>query len=213
MNTGKRDLSFGITEDRFDDGIHLCYIFNDDRERLKTMARFHAHGLAEGEKILCLIDAVTPEEMRACMEDQGVDLSAASKTFIMADAESAYCRKGAFSPKSLLDDAVAFYEQARREGYAGARISGDMSWVLRHNTPLSELLDYEARVFHCLKVAPVVAICEYDARKFDGATIMDVLSVHPAVMVRGQIVKNPYFVPPADFLETVKTGLPRDGGV
>lgn len=212
MRADRRDVSFGLTEDRFSDGIHLCYVFNDDRERLRTMARFHAHGLSEGEKILCLIDAVTPDEMRKSMEEVGVDIGAAAKHFIIADAESSYCRKGTFSPKSLLDDAVAFYEQARREGYAGARISGDMSWVLRHNTPIADLLEYEANVFHYLKTAPLVAVCEYDARRFDGATIMDVLSVHPAVMVRGQIVKNPYFVPPADFLETLKSRLPPDAG-
>jgi hypothetical protein len=33
---------------------------------------------------------------------------------------------------------------------------------------------------------------------------MDVLNVHPVMIVRGQLVKNPYFVEPAVFLEKLK---------
>jgi hypothetical protein len=34
---------------------------------------------------------------------------------------------------------------------------------------------------------------------------MEVLSVHPVMIVRGQLVKNPYFVEPDEFLSKLKT--------
>lgn len=34
--------------------------------------------------------------------------------------------------------------------------------------------------------------------------MMDVLSVHPVMIVRGQLVKNPYYMDPAVFLEKLK---------
>lgn len=33
---------------------------------------------------------------------------------------------------------------------------------------------------------------------------MDVLNVHPVMIVRGQLVKNPYFIEPSVFLEKLK---------
>jgi hypothetical protein len=79
-----------------------------------------------------------------------------------------------------------------------------MSWVLRKNVTLVDLLAYEAKVNEYVKIPPCAAICEYDARKFDGATIMDILRVHPAMIVRGQIVKNPYFTPADELLSQYK---------
>ncbi|MBF0539523.1 MAG: hypothetical protein HQL03_14855, partial [Nitrospirae bacterium] len=43
-------------------------------------------------------------------------------------------------------------------------------------------------------------ICQYDAKMYSGATIFDVLSVHPFMVVKGQILRNPYYVPPDEFL-------------
>ena len=34
---------------------------------------------------------------------------------------------------------------------------------------------------------------------------MDVLSVHPMMIVRGQIVKNPFYIEPEEFLSQLKT--------
>ena len=46
-------------------------------------------------------------------------------------------------------------------------------------------------------------------RRFDGDTIMDVLAVHPMTIVRGQVVRNPFFVEPGAFLRELHT---RRGG-
>lgn len=60
--------------------------------------------------------------------------------------------------------------------------------------------EYEARVSLLLRDHPVTAVCQYDARAFDGAVIMDVLKVHPLMVIRGAVVHNPFFVRPEDYL-------------
>lgn len=184
----------------FPEGMHLCYIFNDDEERVKTMAKFLASSLASGQKVLSIVDTVSPQDVRSELEALGVDLSSRERDIVTVDSESAYCPHGTFDPDALLDGAVSFCRQAHSDGYKGSRICGDMSWVLRKNVPLSDLLAYEEKVNNYVKIPPCAAICEYDARKFDGATIMDILRVHPAMIVRGQVVKNPYFMPAQEFL-------------
>lgn len=185
----------------FPEGMHLCYVFNDDEERVKTMAKFLANSLATGQKVLSIVDTISPHDLRKELKALGVDLSALDQDIVTVDNESAYCPGGTFDPDALLDGAISFSQKAHVDGYTGSRICGDMSWVLRKNVSLTDLLAYEAKVNDFIKIPPcTAAICEYDARKFDGGTIMDILRVHPAMIVHGQVVKNPYFTPADELL-------------
>jgi hypothetical protein len=201
---GNNDSTYDFSE-IFPEGMHLCYIFNDDEERVQTMAKFLASSLATGQKVLSIVDTVSPHDLQKELKALGVDLSSKGEAIVTVDNESAYCPGGMFDPDALLDGAVSFCQKAHGEGYAGSRICGDMSWVIRKNVTLENLLAYEAKVNAVIKIPPcTAAICEYDARKFDGATIMDILRVHPAMIVRGQIVKNPYFTPASELLAQQK---------
>ena len=62
-------------------------------------------------------------------------------------------------------------------------------------------MDSEAWVNEALVTHPITAICQYDARRFDGATIFDVLMVHPMMIVHGHVTKNPYYMQPHEFLD------------
>jgi hypothetical protein len=62
-------------------------------------------------------------------------------------------------------------------------------------------MEYEARVTMFLRRCPATAVCQYDSRVFDGETIMEVLKVHPYMVVRGGVVNNPFFYQPEDYLE------------
>jgi hypothetical protein len=75
-----------------------------------------------------------------------------------------------------------------------------MAWAARRGTPSDKLIEYEALVKEYVARYPVTAMCEYDARRFDGATLLDILALHPAMIVRGQILKNPFYVDPAEYL-------------
>jgi hypothetical protein len=48
-------------------------------------------------------------------------------------------------------------------------------------------------------------MCLYDARLFDGATLFKVLQVHPYMIARGQIVRNPFYVRPEEFQEELNS--------
>ena len=183
----------------FPEGMHLCYIFSADDERVRTMSKLLAHSIASKQKVLHIIDTVNPPDLRQNLVSEGIADPESSAGIVTMDNDSAYCPGGTFDPIALLENAMAFCRQATaNEGYRGARVCGDMSWVARRNLPLRDLMDYEKRVNHYVRIAPCTAVCEYDARKFDGRTIMDVLSVHPAMIVGAYIVRNPYFVPPGE---------------
>jgi hypothetical protein len=61
-------------------------------------------------------------------------------------------------------------------------------------------MEYESRISLLLKDHPVTAVCQYDATAFDGATILQVLKVHPLMVIRGAVIHNPFFMPPEEIL-------------
>ena len=85
-------------------------------------------------------------------------------------------------------------------GFNGGRVIGEMTPEVQQVPGGERLLEYESRVSLLLRTHPVTSVCQYDARTFDGATIMDILKVHPLMVVRGSVVRNPFFIPPEEFL-------------
>jgi hypothetical protein len=193
----------GFTKQTFPAGTHMCLIYNDDAERKRLISKFIDSGLATGEKVSYFADLATPSEIRQWLANKGVDLPEDEQDdrFGVLVAEKTYCPTGEFVPESMLDTLRAYYKQAVDDGYTGARVSGEMSWALRGVPGSNRLMEYEAQVNNVLATHPVTAICQYDATKFDGATIFDVLSVHPMMIVHGQIVQNPYYLKPEVFLK------------
>ena len=98
MNTSTRQVPLGFTAETVLEGKHICYIFNDDTERAKTMAKFLSSGLEAGEKVLYLVDTLTIEEFTNSMEKLGVDLRGRNKDVILTEAFPVYCPGGSFSP-------------------------------------------------------------------------------------------------------------------
>ena len=43
-------------------------------------------------------------------------------------------------------------------------------------------------------------LCTYDLTNFSASLMMDMLRVHPVVIVGGVLQENPFFVPPDQFL-------------
>ena len=41
--------------------------------------------------------------------------------------------------------------------------------------------------------------CQYDARLFNGGTLYHVLQVHPFMIVKGQVMENPFHIRPKEF--------------
>jgi hypothetical protein len=192
----------GFTEQAFPAGTHMCFIYSDDAERRSLIAKFLAAGFTSGEKVGYFADSATPEEVRMWLAAKGLEIPDDKwmRQFSVLDAATTYCPKGKFVPDTMLDALRAYYEQAMEEGHPGVRVSGEMTWALRGIPGSQRLMEYEALVNTVLATHPVTAICQYDANLFDGGTILDVLRVHPMMVVHGQILENPYYVKPDEFL-------------
>lgn len=193
----------GFTEDKYPAGTHMCLIYTSEKERRRVIERFLQSGILGKEKVSYFADVMTPQEVCDWLHDMEIDLPADDR-FSVLSAENTYCPNGTFVPESMLNTLRGFYTQAITDNYPNARVSGEMSWALKGIPGSDRLMEYEALVNEVLVTHPVTAICQYDANRFNGATIFDVLKVHPMMIVHGQIVHNPYYMKPQDFLKEYK---------
>lgn len=196
-------ISLGFTTELFPAGTHMCYLYNDDQERHGLISKFVESGLQGHEKVGYFVDLISPREMRAHLSGLGVDLPPETdeREFSITRALDTYCPDGQFIPERMLQKLRSMHSSSIDEGYAGARASGEMSWALRGLPGSEHLIEYEALINTVVREYPTTAICQYDARRFDGATLFDVLNVHPMMIIRGQVVRNPYYIEPENFLE------------
>jgi hypothetical protein len=199
-----QNVSFGFTEQQLPPGGHICYIYTSEEERRHFMSRFIESGLASGERVAYLADEPRVEEaIPAFLSHLGVHPASPPKPgqIYVAEAEKAYCPDGQFTPERMLNTWRSLYHRSLAEHFQGVRATGETTWLRKGLPGLERWFEYEARLNLAVAECPYTGIlCQYDANRLDGAALYEVLSVHPMMIVRGQIVHNPYYEPPEQYL-------------
>ncbi len=203
MCENSKTVSLGFTEERVPAGTHMCLIFTDDDERLDSLLKFLLSGVMEGERAACFSEKVTEEMIRAYFAKHGIsyDERKTDNAISCSPTSEVYFRDGIFDPDRMLNTLSSFYQQTQDLGFTGGRVIGEMTPEVEHVPGGDRLLEYESRVSLMVREKPVTAVCQYDANKFSGAAIMNVLKVHPKMIVNGIVVHNPLFIEPEQFLK------------
>ncbi len=205
-------MPFGFDDHPHPAGTHMCLLYADDSERWPVITEYVSSGLANHERVGCFVDVETPEEF--VDQVRGADPADRDQwgpdQLQVSAASDVYCPDGSFDVERMLQTLADGHRDSIASGFAGFRVTGEMTWSRRMGTPSRDLVEYEARINVLVRTVPTTAICQYDSRAFDGATLYDILSVHPMVIVRGQVMSNPYYLEPEEFL-TLRDRRPPGG--
>jgi len=203
MCQNQENVDMGFTDEQFPAGTHMCLIYNNEEERQKIISKYLEGGLFTGEKVAYFAEEMSPDQIREWLAEMGIEIPDSEKTdsFRVTSTAETYYPTGIFEPEEMLNNLKNFYETAKEENYPASRVTGEMSWALKGIPGSDRLMVYESKLTDVLAKYPVTAICQYDANKFDGATILECLEVHPYMIVHGQIVRNPYYMKTDDFLK------------
>lgn len=196
-------VSLGFTRQSFPRGIHVCQIFSDDGERQEAVLNFVLSGLQAKERTRCFSDETNEQVIERYLSEHGISLKAArnSGLFALAKASENYFKNDLFDPDRMLEELAQFQKTSIAEGYCGTRIIGEMPPQVQHVDGGYRLPEYESRVSLFLRDFPINAVvCQYDARVFDGATLMEVLKVHPFMVIRDMVISNPFAIAPEEYL-------------
>jgi len=202
MGAGRSQVArLGFAEGAFPVGAHICQILTDAKEGDEALMAFLLAGLQDGDRVAGFSDRVEASALGAVLQAHGFDPEAlrAEGTLSLAGARDVYFAEGRFDPDRMLTLLAQFYDAARNAGRP-SRVIGAISPEIGQIQGGERLMEYECRVSMLLEEKPITTVCQYDAGAFDGATIMDVLKVHPMMVVRGEVIHNPFFIPPTEYL-------------
>jgi hypothetical protein len=203
--------NMGFTEEPLPGSHHICLIYDDDAQRERVVGQYLDAGLRRGEQVRCFVDSTAPERLRSWLAEAGTAPAEAEakSALLFIRAEDAYCPGGSFDPRAVIAGLPPRYRAAREAGFTGSRTFGEMSWALRGLPGSERFLEYEALLNTVDSPFPHHGMCQYDARRFDGATLFKVLQLHPFMIAQGQIVRNPYFTRAEEFLGEGPPGAAR----
>jgi hypothetical protein len=202
MDGNAKKISLGFTSQQFEPGIHICQIFHDDEERHESLVNFIVSGLKSGENTACFSMKEREKTLSEFFAENGIEYKEAEQSgeFSLSNSEEVYFKGNCFEPDRMLRLLKQFYKKSKKQNKTGARVIGEMSPMVEKIKGGSRLLEYESKVSILLRKCPVNAVCQYDSRAFDGSTIMDILKVHPYVIIRGSVVHNPFYIEPEEYL-------------
>ena len=159
---------------------HLATFYSSDADRTRLTVPFLVDGLRSKQPcFLVATDEVLKVYLEALENQDGLDIDRA--------AESGQFTAVGFDGATV-DKAVAFWEEKFADSLSRSpsliRHVGEMATVRRMFPSEDEMLRFEQAYEVMCRRYPVAAICQYDAREFDGLAMLRVLKAHPDVFDR-----------------------------
>jgi DNA-binding CsgD family transcriptional regulator len=188
-------IDLGFTPERYPTGTHACFMFIDEMERRNVIHPFVRAGLHEQEDVSYFADALVTELFDRAIDERSVTALSGDELarLNVSTVEQAYFPAGVFVPQDMIARLRGIYESSRSRGATGCRVTGEMNWALRGVPGAERVVEYEASINPLVAECPFTVLCQYDTELFDGEILFEILSVHPLMVVRGQMMRNPYY--------------------
>jgi hypothetical protein len=156
-------------------GTHVATFYASDASRLKIAVPFLRDGVLLGQPCFLIAAGTELDRYIEALEKE-----------IKAELAEAR-RRGLFvvvpAPGRSVDAALAFWEERVAAVTSGGptivRAVGDMASERRAFPTVATMLTYEHLLSVLIKRLPAVIVCQYDARVFDGQSLLEALKAHP----------------------------------
>jgi hypothetical protein len=79
-----------------------------------------------------------------------------------------------------------------------------MDWAVEDRSYIDDLVEFESRVNDVWRSHDDAVICTYQLGKFGGDTVIDIMRTHPMIIIGGLLHRNPFYVPPEEFLREIR---------
>lgn len=195
INLNKIDFIKSAEEINLHD--HLCLIYENYEEQLGAIIPFVKVGLARNEKCAYIADDNTAEDVILALKEIDEDLFGASLTrgnlSVLTKNES-YVKDGYFSPEKMISFLENNIHDAANAGFAGLRVTGEMTWIFGGDPGAERMMEYEAKLNDFLPIQNACAICQYNKNRFSDELLLQVFQTHPKVIYKNRIIENPLYL-------------------
>jgi PAS domain S-box-containing protein len=186
---------------------HLCLVYETQEQQLSAAISFMQTGLERHEACLYVADANTTTTILDSMREQRIEVNAALNdgSLRVSYNREIYTKPGHFDPDWMLGSLGEIVRAVKAAGFSALRWAGEMTWVTGIDPSPERLLEYEAKLNLFLRDNDAVALCQYDRKRFSPEILVQVIRTHPIVVYGAYVCKNPYYVPPDEFLQPDQT--------
>ena len=181
---------------------HICAFFNGFDEQHRVLRSFIKEGFERGDKAFHIVDPELREAHLNRLADAGIDAKQAIATgqLVLRHWQDAYLRDDRFDQDGMLTLLDKILGTGTAAGNPPIRFVSKVEPSLVEKAGEANWLEYETRVNYAVSKYNDPVICTYDLTNFSASLVMDMLRVHPVVIVGGVLQENPFFVPPDQFL-------------
>jgi excisionase family DNA binding protein len=154
-------------------GSHLAAFYTTDAGRLRLGLPLMRDGLLAGQTVVLRATLNVREAFFAALRNEGVDATEAMRAGLLMLYPEV--------PGSATDQVGRFEElltAATRRRPGPVRLLADVLADIETVGSVAEHLVVEQQVGPLFKRFPVVTICTYDVRAFDGVTVIEALKLH-----------------------------------
>ena len=185
---------------------HICAFFNSTDEEHRVLRSFIKDGFERGDKTFHLVNPERREEHLKRLAEAGINVQEVmgSGQLEVRPWQDGPLRGGRFDQEAWVVSFEHAMQSGSASGYPKTRFLADMEWALADLPGVEDLIEFETRVNYVIPKYDNIVICAYDLSKFSANVVMDALQTHPVVIIGGVLHENPFFIPPAQFLDEIR---------
>lgn len=185
---------------------HVCAFTLNTAEHDKGVASLITNARRTRQKTMLMVDRGTRASRSPGIEQRAGSgpLSGSLQVEVLDWAET-YLEFGRFDPRAMLATIERLLDRGSAEGYDRVRIIGDLGWAAGGADGAEHLLAYESELDTLLSGRAAEVLCVYNLAdfsravisglasggpRFDANLLVDVLNVHPTLIVNGEVFSN-----------------------
>jgi hypothetical protein len=185
-----------------DETRHVCAFFNGDDEEYRTLLPFIKEGFHCGHKAIHVVNPDQRLKHNQRLAEAGIDPQSAQESgqldvLINTDV---YLPDGRFDA----DRMIAVFERLASGNATGgfplSRICCRMDWAVAERSHVDDVIEFESQVNEVWRNHDDAVICTYHLGQFGGDAVIDIMRTHPMVVIGGILQRNPFYIPPEQFL-------------
>ena len=166
-------------------GVHMCHFYDGRDQLAAALVPYFAAGLRANER--CIWIAAEPlgaAHAKLGLMEAGVDVGAAlgSGALVVRDFSEWYAEGGRLRGTEVVRYWLAEEERALAEGYAGLRITGNVSFLTPETW--ATFMDYEEAVNRTFAGRRIVTLCTYPGHACAAAQTLEVVRRHTCALER-----------------------------
>lgn len=190
-------------------GDHICSIYQSEEQQFSQIIPFFTEGLMRHQKCVYVIDDNPKEEIISVFTKNGVEIHkyVDAHQCVLFTKEETYLKDGLFRPDAMISLIKETEKSALKEGFEGMRGTGEMTWM-QDQSLNDKLIEYEAKLNETIPNSKSSTICQYNENKFSKELLIDVIRMHPYLIIYGKLYKNKYFYTPPQYIHEEKNIFP-----